>query len=142
MCYDLVNQEALSCGCIILTYEHDSFPSQKKVTSYCKDCKQKLNIESERQNKIYEERMNDVRKRLNEFNEVSQLVTYEKIPIKYFKNKYSGINSCCFKLTINRDSEIVQKLKIEKIKNRYYCCKNRVDKFVELNLHIDCKIDI
>ena len=76
----------------------------------------------EEQNKIKEKEI----EMLKLYKEKKEELSYEKIPIKYVNlKKYNGK----FYITIYSgwQYDAIELFKIEKIKNRYYCCKNCVD---------------
>ena len=72
---------------------------------------------------IYEKKLDYIHTMLNN-------LEYDKTPIKYLKNIYPWLKD--MQNFLNRNKRLSKILKIEKINNRYYCCKNRIDKFIEL----------
>jgi hypothetical protein len=75
--------------------------------------------------------------KLKTFRETILSLEYEKIPIKYLKdklleNKYIDDKDQCHYSRIGFDLTL---LNIQKNNNRYYCCKNRADKYIELEIY-------
>ena len=134
MCWDIVDESKLSCGCIVITYEHDSFPSRKEDINYCDKCKAEMGKQEEK-------RYKDMNDKIAIFAEAAEILQYQNVPIKYLKNNFNQVVRLGFNYVLNRNHDICKKLKVEKIKNRLYCCKNRVDIFVELGLHTYFNID-
>jgi hypothetical protein len=61
---------------------------------------------------------------------------YEKATISYFQdilNTKKVLGVCPLAISLNK--ELQNLLKIIKVGNKYYCCKNRCDLFIQLNLH-------
>ena len=66
---------------------------------------------------------------MDQFIQQEPCLEYVKVPINYmtteFKIKFNPKNDIVYCIPIHY-------LKVEKIKNRYYCCKNRVDLFKKM----------
>ena len=133
----------LYCGCEEETEEHDFWCGRKeyRIIKYCKkhfDEKKEFNdwynseeqvelrkqkeIELEKERKIELEKQ----KLLQLFNDKIKNMEIQLVKVKYMKEN---------KLYFDKnDKERNDLLKIEKIKNRFHCCKNRVDLFIKLKL--------
>lgn len=68
--------------------------------------------------------------KLKIFEETITTIIYEKIPIIYLKEKILDKERY-----YSRSGLDPSLLNIQKINNRYYCCKNRVDKYIELEIY-------
>ena len=122
----------------IIEYKNNLFLEENGLTVE-EDLKRKNEIKNkivkERIERIeYENRNNYLNIEKNKIDLFfNQILEYERISIKYLKdmifNKYHG-----YKI-YSKDYYLFKKfLKIEKINNKYYCCKNSVNKYIELNL--------
>jgi len=139
----------LDCGCIQkqndinpcknnynITYNMCDFITEYKCNNEDHKCNNLEYIQHKRQI-IKDKEIKDLSAfKLKIFKENIISLEYEKIPIKYLKeriynNKYIGD---VYQYHHSRSGLDPYLLNIQKINNRFYCCKNRVDKYIELEL--------
>jgi hypothetical protein len=140
----------LNCGCIQTQNDRNPCKNDFNITFNISDfiTEYKCNNEDDKCNNLQykqhkrqiikdEETKNVSVSKLKIFEENILFLEYEKIPIKYLKeqmldNKYIDCKCQCH---YSRSGLVETLLKIQKINNRFYCCKNRVDKYIELELY-------
>ena len=140
----------LDCGCIqkqndinpcknnfSITYNMSDYITEYKCNNEDDKCNNLKYIQHKRQI-IKDKEIKDLSvSKLKIFEEKMLSLEYEKIPIKYLKEqildkKYIGHVYQCHH---SRCGLAPSLLNIQKINNRFYCCKNRVDKYIELELY-------
>jgi hypothetical protein len=156
MGYETSNNKNISCGCYEYTKNHDFFNGSDTYYHLCKKHQDEENIEKEKIDKIKQIEKEKIDQFLDFFKLQSVNLEYYKIPIKYNTNiriirspiNYydpilkTHINDYKFEavIYIKNPAEPFYSInckelfKIEKIKNRYYCCKNRIDLFNKDNI--------
>jgi hypothetical protein len=93
-------------------------------------------IEEENRSKILQE-INEVEYLIKQFDNMTNDLSFNQIPIKYANNifcYYCSMDMDLFKFDRN-------KLNIQKENGRWKCCKNRVDLFIKLGLDKYCLIE-
>lgn len=139
----------LHCGCIqkqndinpcknnfIITYNICEYITEYKCNNQDDKCNNLDYIHHKRQI-IKDKEFNELSvSKLKIFEENILSLEYEKIQINYLKEQLLDDKYVDDKFLYN--SRIVLDptlLNIQKINNRFYCCKNRVDKYIELELY-------
>ena len=121
----------------IITYNMSDSITEYKCNNEDDKCNNLKYIQHKRQI-IKDKEINDLSvSKLKIFEEKMLSLEYEKIPIKYLKEqildkKYIGHVYQCHHSRCGLGPSL---LNIQKINNRFYCCKNRVDKYIELDLY-------
>lgn len=128
----------LDCGCIETTSEHDFFI---QIETYISSRCEKHQIEENERKKRYEEEWNkkkeEIKMRMYDFIKSTDELEEKLVPIKYLENisNHKENDEYLLKNTYKSfDSFNKKLLLIQKIRGRYYCCKNRVDKYIENKL--------
>jgi hypothetical protein len=137
--------QKLDCGCIqkqndinpcknnlSITYNMSDYITEYKCNNEDDKCNNLQYIQHKRQI-IKDKEIKDLSvSKLKIFEEKMLSQEYEKIPIKYLKEQIFDNKLYQYHSRVGLDPSL---LNIQKINNRFYCCKNRVDKYMKLELY-------
>lgn len=113
-----------NCGCKEIVREHDFFNYSYSSYKYC-------DFHMKEKEDRYKKHNENKYKALYDFKTEIEEMEYEKVPIKYLRQLNTrGSNEQNSYTTLDYNL-----LKITKERNRYYCCKNRVDAFIKADVH-------
>ena len=123
MAWEKDYEETKECGCVYEGWSDDWFQHEERYTKRCQPCQDAINETS----KKALERQIEYNKYIEALDKKMEIIEFHCIPIKYYYDKFN-IKQCIFKRIGQSD---IKRFNIHKRKSRYYCCKNRVDYYLD-----------
>lgn len=116
MGWEEIRARTEGCGCVEM-YETNDFNQTRTETKLCR-------THAEEAQRKYIENERKAQESLQDFSRLVMDLEYERVPIKYLRQMVRSKGRCHSGGYID-----LSLLQVTKERNRYYCCKKRVDAF-------------